>query len=97
MECRGAGAPAAGTPGVSPEALLTAIELIALTKLDGRTAYVNPAHIVQLAEPRQEDANWKELPPEVRCVVGLAGGGYVSVRETCAEVRKLFVEKEPKP
>lgn len=79
------------------EVWLAAIELIALTKLDGRTAYVNPAHIVQLAEPRKEDADWKELPPDVHCVVGLAGGGYISVRETCTEVRKLFVIEKGKP
>jgi len=76
--------------------VLVAIELIGLTQLDGRVAYVNPNAIVQLLEPRDDSAKHKQFTNDVNCVVGLANGKYVTVRETCAEIRKLFV-KEPPP
>lgn len=81
---------------VAGPVVLALIELIALTKLDGTIAFVNPAHIVQLVEPRDEDTDLpKQFVSDVKCVVFLAGGKYISVRETCTEVRKLFVEEKP--
>lgn len=79
------------------EAMLVTIELIAVHHLDGRVAYLNPDAIVQLAEPQPDTATNKLFVNEVNCVISLSGGRYVSVRETCAEVRKLFIDKEDKP
>ena len=82
---------------MSPETLLVTIELIALTQLDGRVAYVNPDAVVQIEETYAEIGKPNhQFTQEVRCVVMLKGGQYVTVRETCKEVRALF-EKEPKP
>ena len=73
--------------------VLAAIELIALTQLDGRVAYVNPLHILQLRETRSSVGQPnQQFTDEVYCVISLNGGGYVTVRETCAEVRKKFVD-----
>ena len=72
-----------------------AIELIAVHTLDRRVVYVNPEAIVQLAEPKPEGTKGKLFVDAVRCIIGLPDGKYVSVRETCDEVRRLFIEDEP--
>lgn len=76
------------------EVVLATIELVALHKLDGRVVFVNPDAVVQLAEPKPEGAAHKAFTDDVNCVVGLTDGRYVTVRETCPEVRKLFVEQQ---
>jgi uncharacterized protein YlzI (FlbEa/FlbD family) len=81
------------SPGVGEVLLLAAIELIALTQLDGRTAYVNPLHIIQLEETHSAKGKPnREFTDEVHCVIGMNGGKYITVRETCDEVRKLFID-----
>lgn len=72
------------------EAVLAAIELVALHRLDGRVVFVNPDAVVQLAEPQPDGADHKQFTDAVHCVITLTDGRYVTVRETCLEVRKLF-------
>lgn len=76
-----------------PGIILAAIELIALTQLDGRIAYVNPLHILQLRETRSSvGVPNNQFPDEVNCVIYLTSGGYVTVREKCSEIRKQFID-----
>jgi uncharacterized protein YlzI (FlbEa/FlbD family) len=79
------------------DVVLMTLELIALTKLDGRMAYVNPEQVVQLIETREAIGEENELfTNEVFCIVKLTDSTYVTVRETCDQIRELFtgVHKE---
>lgn len=75
-----------------PEVILATIQLIALHKLDGRVTYVNPLAVVQLAETKDAGAPGKQFTDAVKCVITLSDDTYVTVRETCDEVRDLFTE-----
>ena len=71
--------------------------LVALTKLDGRITYINPDQVVQLIETRSSIGGENKLfPDEVYCVITLPDAKYVTVRETCDQIRELFtgVHKE---
>lgn len=74
-----------------PEIALVTIELIALTQLDGRVAYVNPLQILKLEDTHSAHGRPnKQFTDEVHCVVTLSSGTYITVRENCHEIRKLF-------
>lgn len=82
---------------MTPEVALATLELIALTKLDGRVTYVNPEQVVQLIETRSSIGGENRLfTDEVYCIVTLPDQRYVTVRETCDQIRELFtgVHKE---
>jgi hypothetical protein len=54
---------------------------------------VNPMLITSLRNP--EPGN-KNFTPSVRCLVNLSDGKFVTVRETCEEVKgKIQTRKEP--
>lgn len=69
-----------------------ALELVLLHTLDGRSIYVNPAAIIKIEETR---AKGSVLVDEVNCVIFLSDRWYISVKESCAEVRTLF-DRRPK-
>jgi len=71
-----------------------AIVLIVLHSKDGREIDINPESITQLHETADDDADNKYFTPGVRCMVALADGKFVTVVETCVEVRKLIKERE---
>jgi hypothetical protein len=64
--------------------------LVTLHMVDGRVVVINPEQVTRLGEARLADDDGKQLHPDVRCVVYLTDGKYVSVVEECAEVRKLM-------
>jgi len=71
--------------------------LVGLTKLDGRITYVNPDQVVQLIETREAIGGDNKLfTNEVFCLITLSDKNYVTVRETCDQIRELFtgVHKE---
>ena len=85
--------PVAGTAVV-----LVTLELIGLTKLDGRVAYVNPEQVVQLSETMTAiGKDNRQFTNEVSCVVELTGSQYVTVRETCDQIRELMTGEHRKP
>lgn len=75
------------------EVLLVTIELIGLTKLDGRAAYVNPEQIVQLAEPKPDGTPGKQFVDAVGCVITMTDNTYVTVEETCEQIRRILTEE----
>jgi uncharacterized cupin superfamily protein len=59
------------------------IELLTLHVIDGRTVYVNPKQIISLARPGDNQSFAKGA----RCIITLADTKFVSVTESCDEVR----------
>lgn len=74
--------------------ILAAVELITLHLVDGRAAVINPQQVTQMQQPREEGQSGKQLHGSVKCVIRFTDGGYLSVAEDCATVRKLM-EGEP--
>jgi hypothetical protein len=64
---------------------LIAIALIQLTGPGSQVIHVNPDQIVttRVVRPTQKD----QFGPGVQCLVHTADGKYISVLETCDEVR----------
>jgi len=48
---------------------------------------LNPALVTNLRNP---EAGIGAFSPNVKCQINMADGKYVTVKETCAEVRKLM-------
>ena len=56
---------------------------------------VNPALITNMRNP---EPNNPSFSPTVRCLINMADGKFVTVKETCEEVRRMMArEKEAKP
>ena len=62
--------------------------LIVLHSGSGTPLELNPSMVTNLRNP--EPSNTGLFAPGVKCQVNLADGKYVTVKETCAEVRKLM-------
>jgi uncharacterized protein YlzI (FlbEa/FlbD family) len=60
------------------------IEFIVLQTLDGRHVHINPAAIVSIHEARG-----RLVTDKVHCVVSLVNGKFVTVVESCDELRRL--------
>jgi uncharacterized protein YlzI (FlbEa/FlbD family) len=75
--------------------VLAAVQLITLNSLDGRAVLVNPRHVTQLREAREEGDPDKQMTGRARCVIRLTDGSFVTVAEDCGEVRKLMEGAEP--
>ena len=73
-------------------ALLIAVQLVAVHMLDGREVQVNPASITQLQPGRPDDDPKRVLPRGIFCVIFFASGRYLSVVETCEQVRALMAK-----
>lgn len=71
-----------------------AIMLVTFHTVDGRAVEVNPAAVQQLIQPLAKSAPHKFFVPGVHCLIAL-GGGYVSVVETCEEVRQILEGRTP--
>jgi uncharacterized protein YlzI (FlbEa/FlbD family) len=62
--------------------------LIVLHTLDGREIDINPKQITSMREAKEDDEDGKAFTSGVRCMVNLTDGKFVTVVETCAEVRR---------
>ena len=72
--------------------ILIALRLVVLHSVDGREVSVNPQLVTSLHAAT--DQNNKLLTGDVRCVIGLADGKFVSVIEDCDAVRKLIERRD---
>ena len=65
--------------------------LIILHSLSGGVLLVNPKLITSMKahQPNKENAH---IAKDVECVINMADGKFLSVIETCDEVRKLIEE-----
>lgn len=70
--------------------LLLIIGLIVVHMIDGRAVILNPQQITSLSEARSAENKAKQLHPDVRCVVYLTDGRFVSVAEDCNTVKGLI-------
>lgn len=61
---------------------------IMLHGLDGRSIYVNPMHIVSVADADKE----RGLLIGGRCVVSMIDRKFLTVAESCADIRKRLEE-----
>ena len=71
-----------------------ALALIVLHALDGQEITIASYQVTSLRAHRPDKPN-KLLAEEANCLVGLTDGKFVTVKESCAEVRKLIGEKPP--
>jgi hypothetical protein len=62
------------------------IEWIILHGLDAQQIYLNPEQIISIRQPR--GLNSGHWPAGVRCLVTTVDGKYLTVVETCAEIRE---------
>jgi hypothetical protein len=69
--------------------LLIVLHLIVLHTVDGHEVAINPEQVTSLTAGKPHQDN-KLLANNVRCVVGLTDGKFVSVSESCAAVRQLL-------
>lgn len=67
--------------------LLTGIVVLHL--VSGTVVEINPAHITHL---RHREASNNLFVEGAQCLINMVDGKYVTVRETCAEVRQLIEE-----
>ena len=67
---------------------LIAYEFLMLHGLDGRSIYVNPRHIVSVADAARE----KGLLIGGACVVSMIDRKFLTVTESCADIRKRLEE-----
>ncbi len=71
-----------------------ATQMIVLHGLDGREIVIVQSQVTVLYGAAPDKPN-KRMSEGVNCVIGLTDGRFVSVIESCAEVRILMEEKGP--
>ncbi len=64
--------------------------LIVLHSVSGAVIEVNPALVTHLRNPEKSNPSFI---PGAHCMINMADGKYVTVTETCAEVR-LLIERQ---
>jgi hypothetical protein len=69
------------------------IGLVLLHSVDGNDVYINPELVTSLraAIPNKEN---KLVAQEVKCILYTTDGKFISVIETCDQVRKLLGKQE---
>jgi hypothetical protein len=68
---------------------LVTVVLIVLHTLDNRPVRINPSQIVQVVQPKPEGTPNKQMHDAVSCVIRFTDGSYVSVIESCDDVRRI--------
>jgi uncharacterized protein YlzI (FlbEa/FlbD family) len=63
--------------------------LILLHSVSGIAIEVNPKHITHLRNPDTSNL----FVEGAKCLVNMADGKYITVKETCTEVRRLIEEQ----
>lgn len=66
--------------------MMALLDLTELHTLDGRPWYLNVKQVVSLAPPKNNEL----LTDKVGCIISLTDAKFVSVTESCEEVRKLL-------
>jgi hypothetical protein len=64
---------------------------------DGEEVEVNPDQVTSIRAPREKSEVDKLLPKTARCLINMADGKFVAVREDCAEVRRAIEEVMSEP
>lgn len=78
--------------------LLVAVQLVLLHAPDGTDIVVNPQEVVSMRGPRAEvKEGEKHFAEGVNCMINTSDGKFLSVRETCADVMRMFVNTERQP
>jgi hypothetical protein len=73
----------------------TGIVLVELQGPAGQHIYVNPQEVASVREPRGVDTgHWAK---GVKCLVVMANGRFLTVVETCEQVRQILLTGDPKP
>jgi len=67
-----------------------AVTLVVFTGLGGDAVAVNPMAIVFIREPRQYG---RLVSPDANCVIGVGGGNFIAVLETCTQVERRLEGK----
>lgn len=68
------------------------IDLIEAHNPEGGTVYINPEQITTLREPAGADR--RHFPASMHCVVVMASGKFVPVRESCKEIYELLIHPD---
>jgi hypothetical protein len=68
---------------------LAVMALFMVHTVDDRLVFVNPEMVVSLTVPAG-----RLTSPNIGCIVAFSDGKFVSVKETCHEVRELMGVKE---
>ena len=71
-------------------AMLVAMNLIVVHRIDGGQVLINPDAITSMHSPMAPGAPRKLLIEGAQCAIGLHDGKIISVRESCAQVRRLI-------
>ena len=66
------------------------VAMIVLHSVTGTAIEINPLLITHLRHPESKNPNFVE---GAQCMINMADGKYVTVREPCAEVRRLIEEQ----
>jgi hypothetical protein len=61
----------------------------------GVAVEVNTEAITHLRNPEPNSSN-PSFPPNVKCMVNMSDGKFVTVTETCPEVRRLMQDRKTK-
>jgi hypothetical protein len=66
------------------------VALVALHRPDGEIVFVNPKRVVTITSPHELKGQSGLFAPSVHCLVHTSDRKFLSVKETCSEVHKLF-------
>jgi hypothetical protein len=71
--------------------VLALLELVVLKTVDNREVAINPKYVISLSVPKSGGT----LSSSVNCVVTFTDGKFLSMKESCAEVRKQLGLENP--
>ena len=71
-------------------AAVVTLRLVSFHGPDGYPVEINPEQVTSLRGARESDQEGKYFTSEAHCMIGLTDGKFVTVAETCADVRKLL-------
>jgi hypothetical protein len=71
--------------------LLAVLELVTVTGLDGRRIDINPKFVVSVVQPKEKGT----LTSQATCVLNFNDRKFLSIRESCDEVRALLKRGSP--
>lgn len=77
---------------ITATALLIGIEFIEVHGPDGQVAFVNTSEISTLRAPVADDIV-RHFPKDTHCVIVTTNGKFLSVTETCGELRNQMKDK----
>jgi hypothetical protein len=68
-------------------ALLIALQLVIFHTVDGHEVAINPAQVTNMIAAKDDQDN-KLFTNSVRCVINLTDGRFITVAESCDEVKR---------